>query len=146
MRNAALAAIAFLLTAGPALAEEGPPTIQPPGGATVLMSPVALPVVVDGKLVNYVFVTLRLKLAPNTDSLKLRTMEPYFRGALVRAGHRTPFVRPDNYALLDDAKLKAAVLSQAAALAGPGQVTSVQIVREQAQHTSGLPRPTAAAR
>lgn len=146
MRSAVFAAIVSLLVAGPVLAGEGAPTVPPPGGATVLMSPVALPVVVDGKLINYVFVTLRLRLAPNADSLKLRAMEPYFRDALVRVGTRTPFVRPDNYTILDDAKLKAAVLGQAAALAGAGQVTGVQIVREQSQHFSGLPKPSQPAR
>ena len=141
MRRFALVLLAALTTAGSALAGEGEAPAPPPGGSTVLMSPVALPIVVDGKLVNYIFVTLRLRLAPNADVLKLRAMEPYFRDALVRVGHRTPFVRPDNYAALDDNRLKAAVIAQAAALAGPGQVTSVQVVREQAQHFENLPKP-----
>ena len=139
MRRAAFALIAVLCLAGPAVADPAPPT----SSSTLLMSPVALPIVVDGRLVNYIFVTLRLGLSPNADAPQLRTREPYFRDALVREGHRTPFVRPDNYAVLDDAKLKAAVLREAAALAGPGIVVSVQVVREQAQHTSGLPKPTA---
>ncbi len=98
---------------------------------------------VDGRLVNYVFVTLRLGLSAQADASKLRAMEPYFRDALVRAGHRSPFVRPDNYAALDDDKLKATLLRDAATLVGPGAVVSVQIVREQAQHYSGLPKPAA---
>lgn len=108
---------------------------------TVLMSPVALPVVVDGKLVNYVFVTLRLKLSGKADAISLRAKEPYFRDALVRAGHRTPFVRDDNYAALDDARLTTALLREAALIAGPGMVVSAQIIREQPQHYDGLPKP-----
>ena len=119
---------------------------RPAPNPTVLMDPVAMPVVVDGKLVNYVFVTIRLGLSPDADAVKLRSMEPYFRDALVRVGHRTPFVRNDNYAKLDDARLKAALLREAAALAGPGKVVSVQIIREQAQHYDGLPKPEAASR
>jgi hypothetical protein len=138
MRRLALALLAALATTGGAWGEESTPQT---GGSTVLMSPVALPIVVDGRLVNYVFVTLRLRLSPNADAVKLRAMEPYFRDALVRAGHRTPFVRSDTYTALDDNRLKAAVLSQAAALAGPGMVVSAQIVREQAQHYQNLPRP-----
>lgn len=145
MRRFAFAVLAALLTATPALAQEGG-SAPPPGGATVLMSPVALPIVVDGKLVNYIFVTLRLHLSPGADVGKLRDMEPYFRDALVRVGHRTPFVRPDNYTVLDDNRLRAAVLAQAAALAGPGMVTSIQIVREQAQHFQNLPKPASAPR
>ena len=141
MRTLVLALLAAALMAGAAVAQEG--GAPPPPSPTVLMNPVALPIVVDGKLVNYIFVTLRLRLSPKADSLKMRAMEPYFRDGLVRVAYRTPFVRPDNYAVLDDDKLKAAVLGQTAAIAGAGMVTSVQIVREQAQHTSGLPKPTA---
>ncbi|HEY5409737.1 MAG TPA: hypothetical protein VIJ94_03315 [Caulobacteraceae bacterium] len=140
MRSTAFAFVATVCLAGPAVAAEAP---APTTGSTVLMSPVALPIVVGGQLVNYIFVTLRLKLSPSADAPQMRAKEPYFRDALVRAGHRTPFVRPDNYAVLDDDKLKAAVLRDTAALAGPGMVVSVQVVREQAQHTANLPRPTA---
>jgi hypothetical protein len=140
MRGAVLIVLASLALAGPALAGEGTPAPSQTS-STVLMSPVALPVVVDGRLVNYVFVTLRLSLSSRADAPTLRAMEPYFRDDLVRAGHRMPFVRPDNYAALDDDRLKATVLRDAAQLAGPGLVTSVQIVREQAQHYSGLPKP-----
>jgi hypothetical protein len=121
-------------------AAETKPALNP----TVLMDPVAMPVVVDGRLVNYVFVTIRLGLSAEADPVKLRNMEPYFRDALVRVGHRQPFVRPDNYTQLDDARLKAALLQQAAQIAGPGMVVSAQIIREQAQHYDGLPKPAAA--
>jgi hypothetical protein len=141
MRRSALAlALVALLGFAPVSAAE-----MPVASATVLMDPVAMPVVVDGKLVNYVFVTIRLGLAADADPIKLRAMEPYFRDALVRAGHRTPFVRNDNYSALDDDKLKAALLRQAAAIAGPGMVVSAQIIREQAMHYDGLPKPQAVA-
>ena len=140
---ACLFTITLLGLAGPsAAAEPKPETLNP----TVLMAPVALPIVVDGKVVNYVFVTIRLGLSPSADAVKLRAMEPYFRDALVRVGHRTPFVRPDNYAALDDDKMKAALLREAAALAGRGVVLSAQIIREQAQHLDGLPKPAVAPR
>ena len=149
MRRAILALLTVVSLAGPAFADEGAPATR---NATVLMSPLALPIVVPeicmgvAMLVNFVFVTLRLGLSADADPPKLRAMEPYFRDALVRAGYRSPFVRPDNYAVLDENRLKATVLSNAAALAGPGQVVSVQIVREQAQHTDGLPKPAVPAR
>ncbi len=144
MRHAVLASLALLTLAAPALAGEGAPA--PVRSATVLMSPLALPVVANGQVVNYIFVTLRLGLSAQADAPKLRAMEPYFRDNLVRAGHRSPFVLTSNYAALDDAKLKATVLRDAAVLVGPGIVTSVQIVREQAQHYSGLPQTSPAPR
>lgn len=143
MRLVALTSVALLTLAAPALAGEAPAATR---NATVLMSPLALPVVFNGRVVNYVFVTLRLGLSAQADAPKLRAMEPYFRDNLVRAGHRSPFVLASNYAALDDAKLKATVLRDAAALVGPGTVVSVQIVREQAQHYSGLPQTTPAPR
>jgi hypothetical protein len=134
--------LAAALSLAPLAAEADPKPVLNP---TVLMDPVAMPIVVDGELVNYVFVTIRLHLSPDADAVKLRAMEPYFRDALVRVGHRSPFVRSDNYTTLDDARLKAALLREAAAIAGPGQVISAQIIREQAQHYDGLPKPAAAA-
>ena len=51
-----------------------------------------MPIVVDGQLVNYVFVYVRLNLTSGANATRLREKEPFFRDALVRAGHRTPFV------------------------------------------------------
>ncbi len=130
------AALAIGLSAGPALAGETAPIPNP----TVLMSPVALPVVVDGRLVNYVFVTIRLSVSPNADPPTMRRLEPFFRDALVKDAHRTPFVRPDNYAALDDNRLKAVLIRDANAIAGPGMVTSALITREQPMHIDGLPK------
>ena len=135
--NAAILAGLWLAPAS-ATAEKAPAP-----NPTVLMSPVALPVVVDGRLVNYVFVTIRLGLSPRADAIKLRAMEPYFRDALVRSGHRSPFVRPDNYSALDDNRLKAQLLRDANAIAGQGMIVSAQIIREQSMHYDGLPKPKA---
>ena len=99
-------------------------------GQNVWISPVALPVVVDGKLVNYVFVTVRLDLAPLVNASKLREKEPYFRDALVRAGHRTPFTLTSDLTKVDEVKLKAAMMREAAAIAGPGAVRSVTLVNQ----------------
>lgn len=140
MRKALIAALLLApFLAGPVLANEGAP--KPAANPTVLMSPVALPVVVDGRLVNYVFVTLRLRLSAKADSIKMRQKEPYFRDALVRAAHRTPFVRPDNYAALDERRMQAVLMREAAAIVGPGMVVDSQIIRAQAQHYDGLPKP-----
>ncbi len=133
----------FLLTAL-ALAVAGPAAASAVSSApppTVLMSPLAMPIVVDGKLVNYVFVTMRLGLSKSADADAMRAKVPYFRDALIRAAHRTPFVRPDNYAAVDETKMKAALMREAAAIVGPGVVTSINILRAQPQRYDGLPKP-----
>src|SRR5436190_17401490 len=110
-----LVALALALFATPALAAEGK---KEEGGQNVTLSPVALPIVVDGRLVNYVFVTLRLDLAPLANTSKLREKEPYFRDAIVRAAHRTPFTLPSDLTRIDEVRLKAAMLREATAIAG----------------------------
>jgi hypothetical protein len=122
MRRNTLIAILFAaaaLAAAPAMAAEG-------GASTTLdqsvpIATVALPVVIDGQIVNYVFVSVKVLLTASADSIALRDKEPYFRDALVRAGHRAPFVRAGDYNHLDDDKLKAAMYREAVAIAGPGQ-------------------------
>ena len=99
-------------------------------GQYVDLQPVGLPVNVDGLLVNYVFVNVRLNLAPGADTSRWRAKEPFFRDALVRAGHQTPFNAPGDYDKIDVARLVASVMRDAQAIAGPGVVRSVTVVRQ----------------
>jgi flagellar basal body-associated protein FliL len=122
-----LLALVLLLSASSAFAEEKK---KDEVGQNVSISPVSLPVVVDGKLVNYVFVTVRLELSASANASKLREKEPYFRDALVRAGHRTPFTLLSDLTKIDEAKLKAAMMREAAAIAGPGAVRSVTLINQ----------------
>ncbi|HYF23129.1 MAG TPA: hypothetical protein VD929_07005 [Caulobacteraceae bacterium] len=128
--------------AGPALAA-GPKAGKETVGQYVDLSPVALPVIVDGRLKNYVFVTVRLKLTAKADVQKLRAKEPYFRDALVRAGHRTPFVLAADWTRLDEVRLKTALAREAAAIAGAGLVQGVEVVSQQAQRQTGVNPPKA---
>src|SRR6185437_14762278 len=100
---AALVAAASL--AAPALAADSSAT--PTDDHSVTLSPVALPVIANGVVVNYVFVTAKVMLNPRADEFALRDKEPFFRDALVRAAYRTPFVTPNDYNHIDQAKLKA---------------------------------------
>ncbi|HUZ13658.1 MAG TPA: hypothetical protein VMU93_12500 [Caulobacteraceae bacterium] len=116
-------------------------------GQYVDLAPVALPIVVDGRLINYVFVDVRIDLTAAADLPKLRDMEPYFRDALVRAGHRTPFTRPDDYTRLDEARLKSALFAAAVAIAGPGNIAAIEILPGGGpMRRSGLPTPRLALR
>ena len=99
-------------------------------GEFIAVSPVALPIVVDGRLVNYVFVTLRIELAPSANEPKLREKEPFFRDALVRAAHRTPFTLASDLTRIDEARLKATMMREAQVIAGAGQVRSIVIVNQ----------------
>jgi len=134
MKRLALA-LTLSLLAAPALGEEK----KKEDGNNISISPVALPIVVDGRLVNYVFVTIRLDLAPLANSTKLREKEPYFRDALVRAAHRTPFTLRSDLTKIDEPRLKAVMMQEATAIAGPGVVRAVVIV-SQAPKTMRVPQ------
>jgi hypothetical protein len=145
MLRRSLLAAALALAAAPACASGAEKDEKVVVGQYVDLSPVALPIVVDGRLVNYVFAYVRINLTAGANSVKLREKEPFFRDALVRAGHRTPFTNPKDYTVLDSAKLTAALMREAAAIAGPGAVKSVVITSQTPKRRQGLPAPRAAA-
>jgi hypothetical protein len=141
LRRALLASLPLAFVAGAAFAE------QKEAGQFVDLAPVAMPIVVNGHLINYVFVYVRINLTPSADMQRLRDKEPYFRDALVRLGHRTPFTVPTDYTRLDEGRLKASLYQAAVAIAGPGAVASIDILPGGGpmRHT-GLPKPPLAAR
>jgi hypothetical protein len=127
-----VAALTIGASPGRAAAEGDKKPVQ--SDPSVPLATVALPLVVDGQIANYIFVSVKLQLTPRADSTALRDKEPYFRDALVRAAHRTPFVKAGDYNHLDEAKLKAAMLREAVAIAGPGKIASVSVLSQTAQH------------
>lgn len=131
-----------LVMAAPAVAgEEKGPDVPPPA---LDLTPVGLPIVWDGKLINYVFVTLHMPLSPHADAAKIRDKAPYFRDALIRAAHRAPFVRPWDFTHIDRPALIAVMMREGARIAGPGAVLRVEITDETPQRRSGLPQRPAA--
>jgi hypothetical protein len=129
---AVLAGLGSPLCLGPALAAE---SAAPAADQSVTLATVALPLVVDGQVVNYVFVSVKLLLTPSADASALRDKEPYFRDALVRAAHRgAPFVRSGDNNRLDEGRLKAVMYREAVALAGPGKIAGVAVLSQTPQH------------
>lgn len=144
MIRAAIACL-LLMTAGPALAAKpaAEPSKDAPVGQYVDVSPVAIPIVADGRLVNYVFVAIRLQLIPSADAAKWRAKEPYFRDALARIGNRMSFTDPKDYAAVDAPRLTAAFSREATAIAGK-DIKAVVITAQTPKQRLGLPRPGAA--
>ena len=91
---------------------------------------IGLPVISEGRIRNYVFVTLRLTLGEGHTPESLRPKVPYFRDALIRAAYRTPFVVANDWARIDDAAINALMTAAAPALAGPGAVTRVEVASQ----------------
>lgn len=136
-----LAVLTLLFAATSAAA--APPEKGGSEPSNVVLSPVGLPIVVNGRLVNYVFVHVKLELTGRADVARLREKEPYFRDALVRAGHRRSFGLPSDPTRVDEAAVRAAMAREAAAIAGPGQIARVVILEQTPQRRTGLPRPAA---
>ena len=110
-------------------------------GQYVELQPVGLPIVSGGRLVNYVFVYMRINLTSAASASRLREKEPFFRDAMVRAAHRTPFTLASDLGKVDQARLIAAVTRDAIAIAGPGQIKSV-ILTSQTPRRRMIKAPT----
>lgn len=138
MLRRALIAAAPLLLAQPSLAAEkaGPAQV----GQYVDLQPVGLPIIVRGQLVNYVFVYVRVNLTADADTARVRQKEPYFRDALVRMAHRTPFTNPADFNRVDEGRVAAAMMREAAAVTGPGVIRSVVVTSQTPQHRIATPK------
>lgn len=102
--------------------------------------PVAIPILADGRLVNYVFVSVRVQLTAMANAAKWRAKEPYFRDALARLTSRVSFASPKDYASIDGPRLIAAFQREATAIAGK-DVKAVSITAETPKQRLGLPKP-----
>jgi len=129
MRRRDLVATAAVLAAAarPALAEEAPAGGQ---NLNLNMPSIGLPVIVGGRLRNYIFVSLRLHLGGAATPQTMRAKEAFLRDALVRAAHRTPFVLADDWNRIDAAAVSAGMMRFAATIAGRGSVTRVEVVSQ----------------
>lgn len=148
MLRPALIAAFLAAVAPPASAAQSPQASPAPMspleaaliGQFVDMPPVGLPIIVHGQLVNYVFVYVRVNLTASADVTAMRNREPFFRDALVRMAHRTPFTRPDDYNRVDEARVCAALMREITPIAGPGNIRSVVITSQSPQHRISKPK------
>lgn len=115
------------LSVGPALASEAP---KEGGAPYVKLASVALPVIDNGRVVNYLFITLRINLTAKADVNGLRLKEPYFRDILIRTAHKTSFALPNKRDTLDEARFKAVMIPEFARITGPGAIESLEILAQ----------------
>ena len=140
MYRRAIIASLFAAVAGPALAAKAAsPSKDEPIGQYVDVLPVAVPILAEGRLVNYVFVTIRVNLTPAANASKWRGKEPYFRDALARLGSRGTFGDPKDYASVDAPRLTAAFQREAVSIAGK-DVKGVAITAQTPKQRRGLPK------
>lgn len=142
IRRAILAALLALMLSSAATAAESPP--KKDVGQYVDLQPVGLPVVSGGRLMNYIFVYVRLNLTSSANAAHWREKEPFFRDALVRSGHRTPFTVPSDFQKIDEAKLTATLMRDATAITGPGVIKSIVVTSQTPRGHTPPPKAPAA--
>ena len=134
-----------VIAASPALAsgkkkpegEEGGEPID----KTVNIRTIGLPVIVDGRIRNYVFISLKLHLSPEAKAEDMRAKEAFFRDALVRTGHGAPFTLPDDWNTLSDNKINAAMLAIAGVVA-PHSIVGCEVTTQVPRRHMNAPAPT----
>lgn len=130
-RRALILAVAGAALSGPALASPSAETPAQP--VSFNLTGVGLPIIVGGRVRNYIFVVLKLHLGQGHALDAVRAKEPYLRDALVRAGHRTPFVLADDWNQVDPEALSASLIRSADALIGKGAIIRVEVVSQAAR-------------
>lgn len=147
-RRAVLAfAAPLVLCAAPAFAsgkekkKEGGEGEKEKEDPVIKLGSMALPIVAEGRLINYIFVELSLTLPPGGDVTAFAGKEPLLRDALVRTAHKQPLNKPGSYVLLDEPKLKSIVMREAVALVGKGKVAAVTIGKQTPRNFVPPPRP-----
>ena len=91
------------------------------------VSGVGLPILQDGRVVNYVFVRLRINLNPGIARPDIEAGEPFVREHMLKAAYRAPLNSGTDLMTLDPQKLEAQTLSAARAVYGATRVRSVEI-------------------
>ena len=130
---------AVSLAAAVATSAEASSSEKPAAAAALSIAGLGLPVIEGGRLRNYVFVSLRLQLGAGKTVEQMRPKEAFFRDALVKAAHRTPFTVPGDWTRLSEQAMSAAMVAAATAISGPGSVTRVEIVAQNPRRRTGMP-------
>lgn len=126
-RTLILSMAALALGASSAMAA---PEASAPEAASVTMTGLGLPVFVDGRVRNHIFVELKLHLKAGFAVEQARAKDTVMRDALIREGHRRSFGMADNWNRIDEPALAAAVMQIANTQLGRGNVVRVEIVRQ----------------
>jgi hypothetical protein len=144
-RAIAMALIASTLLAGLANAQEhgahakGGAAGQAGDVSRTMDAPyLAVPVVRDGQLVNYLFVSIRIQIAPNVDVWRTRERAQFLRDALVRASHANALADPNDINVLNQALAIQVYRAAAAQTLGAQAVSGVTIVSTYSSLGSGI--------
>jgi hypothetical protein len=98
----------------------------------------AVPVVRDGQLVNYLFVSIRIEIAPGVDLWQTRERAHYLRDALVRASHGNDLADPEDNNTLNETRAIEVYRAAAVQALGERAVSGISIVATYSSQGSGI--------
>jgi len=98
----------------------------------------AVPVVRDGQLVNYLFVSIRIEIAPGVDLWQTRERAHFLRDALVRASHANDLANPTDNNALNEARAIEVYRAAAVQALGAPAIGGVSIVATYSSQGSGI--------
>lgn len=144
MKRAVIAAmlastlLAGLAAASPPAKSKGGEDGAAAGSARSMDAPyLAVPVVRDGQLVNYLFVSVRFEIAQGVDLWQTREQAHFVRDALVRAGHAHDLASPDDTDTLNQTRAIEVFRAAAARVLGERAISRVSIVSSYSSRGSG---------
>ncbi len=118
----------FAAPLAPAHASGAKPKAEADSNRIIDIQSVPAPVFKDGKLLNYIFLTVKLEMAKGQNVLNDRERVHFVRDALVRNLHKTSIGKADRIDEVDEAVAIKVVLASAAQIFGDKAVTAVTIV------------------
>lgn len=136
--SALVAGLAY--ASGPSGAEKAEQEETAPGASARSMDApyLAVPVVRDGQLVNYLFVSVRIEISPSVDLWRTREQAHFLRDALVRASHANDLADPDDANTLNEAHAVEVYRAAAVEALGERAVAGVSIVAAFSSQGSGI--------
>jgi hypothetical protein len=143
-RALAMSLIASSLLAGLAYASDPPAKAKAEEGGNQDSSRsmdapyLAVPVVRDGQLVNYLFVSIRIEIANGVDLWRTRERAHFLRDALVRASHANDLADPNDNNTLNEARAIEVYRAAAVQALGERAVAGVGIVASYSSQGSGI--------
>ncbi|WP_022698025.1 hypothetical protein [Euryhalocaulis caribicus] len=103
---------------------------EPPedNGRGVEIPTLVVPVFEDGRLLNYVFVSVRLQVADGVDPWKVRGRTHYVRDAMIRAAHKQSLGADGNGRALDREKAAKVWMATANETLGGESITGIHFL------------------
>ncbi|MBI1185980.1 MAG: hypothetical protein GC206_01330 [Alphaproteobacteria bacterium] len=127
--------LASTMLAGHAVATAQPSTEESDTARTMDATYIAVPVVREGRLVNYLFVSVRVDIANGVDLWRTREKAHFLRDALVRAAHAGPLADAERDDRLNERAAVAAFRTAAREALGERAVRAVSILSVHSSRT-----------